>query len=81
MFESVCSILFAIIVLAIFSPLFFNGLNELFRELRRNTFLLVIFLLFDSLFDLHYSLSDILRFLLWLAVGSLSGLLFYKLVF
>jgi len=81
MFEIACSILFALFVLAILSPLFFSGVNESRRQLRRNTFLLVIYLLFDSLFDLDYSLADFLRFLLWLTIGSLSGLLFYKAVF
>ena len=80
MFEIVCSVLFALFVLSTLSPLFFNSVKQLFQQLRGNTFLLVIYLLFDSLFDLDYSLRDFLRFLLWLAIGILSGLLFYKVV-
>ena len=81
MFEIACSILFATFILAILSPLFFDGVKESLRQIRQNTFLLVFHLMFDSFFDLDYSLSDFLLFLLWLAIGTLSGLFFYDLVF
>lgn len=81
MFEIICSILFTLFILVIASPLFFDDVNEFFRELKRNTFFLGIFLLFDSLFELDYSSLDILRFILWLAIGSGGGLLFYNVIF
>lgn len=42
MFEITSSIVFALLILAIISPLFFDGLNNFWRYFKENTFLLGI---------------------------------------